>query len=115
MKLPTLFSPTTIGGKVMQKFIQGLVANAAHGVDWKSMMMRSEFALKLLAKPETQQLMAAALQMREPLAQVLLAEGVITEMEAAASKDGGLGLMELVRRLMEEDKRRNLEKEDSDD
>ena len=91
----------------MQKFVQGLLSHAAQGVDWKALMLRSEFALKLLAKPETQQLMQAALQMREPLAQVLLAEGVITEVEAASSRDGGLGLMELVRRLMEEDKKRS--------
>lgn len=91
----------------MQKMVQNLISSAAQSIDWKALMLRSEFALKLLAKPETQQFMAAALQMREPLAQVLLSEGVITEQEAASSRDGGLGLMELVRRLIEEDKRRN--------
>jgi len=69
-------------------------------VDWRKVVLGSDHLMRLIAQPETRKLIAAAGPMRDPIARMLLEDGVITEAEAAPTSNGGLGLIEMIQRLV---------------
>lgn len=74
-----------------------LAKDVIPNLDWKGAMGRSALVRQLIRRPELWTLVNAALAMRDPLADALFQTGAITEEEAAPVKDGGLGLIELVK------------------
>ncbi len=88
----------------MLNSLKALVKDIIPNVDWRGMMVQSEVIQKLMTKQETWVLVNAAIAMREPLAKALLETGEITEEEAGPVKEGGLGLVELVKRAVDKDK-----------
>ena len=84
-----------------------LVKDIIPNVDWKGALSQSDLMAKLMTKPETWTLVNAALAMRDPLANALLESGDITEVEALPVKEGGLGLVELVRRAVAKEEETN--------
>lgn len=75
----------------------GLAKDILPNLDWKGAMGRSALIRQLMTKPETWTLVNAAIAMRDPLANALFESGDITAEEAAPVKEGGLGLVELVK------------------
>jgi len=70
-------------------------------IDWQRLLSETEIAQRLLTRPETWALYQAAVAMRDPLARILWEMRIITDDEARPSKEGGLGLVPLLRRALE--------------
>jgi len=91
-----------------------LAKDILSNVDWKRVGEKSDILPKLMMQKETWVLLNSAAdmrgplakvlcsigEMRDPLAKVLLSMGEITEEEAGAEEEGGLGLVELARRAV---------------
>lgn len=64
-------------------------------IDWGEVVKSNDFAQKMLAQPQTIQILAGLSKLREPVAQALIEQGVITEAER------GMGLVPLLQRKVQ--------------
>lgn len=62
------------------------------------MLAKSDLGMRLAAQPETQALFKSVQELRAGVVRVMLEKKMITEEEAAPVREGGLGLVELLKR-----------------
>ena len=86
---------------VKEKVVQQLAMNFLKDVNWDKVLGQSDLLMQLIANPKTAIFMQAAMEMRDPVANALFKLGRITEEEAAPTKEGGLGLLPLLKRATE--------------